>query len=32
VKKGRSTADKRDALLARITPTTDYEDWQAATW
>jgi 3-hydroxyacyl-CoA dehydrogenase/enoyl-CoA hydratase/3-hydroxybutyryl-CoA epimerase len=24
VKKGRSTADKRDALLARITPTTDY--------
>jgi len=26
VKKGRSTADKRDALLARITPTTRYED------
>jgi len=25
-KKGRSTADKRDALLARITPTTAYED------
>jgi 3-hydroxyacyl-CoA dehydrogenase/enoyl-CoA hydratase/3-hydroxybutyryl-CoA epimerase len=25
VKKGRSTADKRDALLARITPTTDFE-------
>ncbi len=24
VKKGRSTADKRDALLALITPTTDY--------
>ncbi len=24
VKRGRSTADKRDALLARITPTTDY--------
>ena len=24
VKKGRSTVDKRDALLARITPTTDY--------
>ncbi|MBE0548784.1 MAG: enoyl-CoA hydratase/isomerase family protein [Rubrivivax sp.] len=24
VKKGRSTADKRDALLARITPTTEY--------
>ena len=24
VKKGRSTAEKRDALLARITPTTDY--------
>jgi 3-hydroxyacyl-CoA dehydrogenase/enoyl-CoA hydratase/3-hydroxybutyryl-CoA epimerase len=24
VKKGRSTADKRDALLARITPTTSY--------
>jgi len=24
VKKGRSTADKRDALLAKITPTTDY--------
>jgi 3-hydroxyacyl-CoA dehydrogenase / enoyl-CoA hydratase / 3-hydroxybutyryl-CoA epimerase len=24
VSKGRSTADKRDALLARITPTTDY--------
>ena len=24
VKKGRSTAAKRDALLARITPTTDY--------
>jgi 3-hydroxyacyl-CoA dehydrogenase/enoyl-CoA hydratase/3-hydroxybutyryl-CoA epimerase len=23
-KKGRSTAEKRDALLARITPTTDY--------
>jgi 3-hydroxyacyl-CoA dehydrogenase / enoyl-CoA hydratase / 3-hydroxybutyryl-CoA epimerase len=26
VKKGRSTAGKRDALLARITPTTRYED------
>jgi 3-hydroxyacyl-CoA dehydrogenase/enoyl-CoA hydratase/3-hydroxybutyryl-CoA epimerase len=25
VKKGRSTAEKRDALLARITPTTSYE-------
>lgn len=24
VKKGRSTHDKRDALLAKITPTTDY--------
>jgi 3-hydroxyacyl-CoA dehydrogenase/enoyl-CoA hydratase/3-hydroxybutyryl-CoA epimerase len=24
VKKGRSTAEKRDALLARIKPTTDY--------
>jgi 3-hydroxyacyl-CoA dehydrogenase/enoyl-CoA hydratase/3-hydroxybutyryl-CoA epimerase len=24
VKKGRSTAEKRDALLARITPTTDF--------
>ena len=24
VKKGRSMADKRDAVLARITPTTDY--------
>jgi 3-hydroxyacyl-CoA dehydrogenase / enoyl-CoA hydratase / 3-hydroxybutyryl-CoA epimerase len=24
VKKGRSTAEKRDALLARITPTTNY--------
>ncbi|MBI3369663.1 MAG: enoyl-CoA hydratase/isomerase family protein [Burkholderiales bacterium] len=24
VSKGRSTADKRDALLARITPTTDH--------
>jgi 3-hydroxyacyl-CoA dehydrogenase/enoyl-CoA hydratase/3-hydroxybutyryl-CoA epimerase len=24
VKKGRSTADKRDALLARITPTTNF--------
>ncbi len=24
VKRGRSTADQRDALLARITPTTDY--------
>jgi 3-hydroxyacyl-CoA dehydrogenase / enoyl-CoA hydratase / 3-hydroxybutyryl-CoA epimerase len=24
VKKGRSTAEQRDALLARITPTTDY--------
>ena len=24
VKRGRSTADKRDAHLARITPTTDY--------
>jgi 3-hydroxyacyl-CoA dehydrogenase/enoyl-CoA hydratase/3-hydroxybutyryl-CoA epimerase len=24
VKKGRSTAEKRDALLAHITPTTDY--------
>ncbi|MEJ5999223.1 3-hydroxyacyl-CoA dehydrogenase NAD-binding domain-containing protein [Paucibacter soli] len=26
VKKGRSTADKRDALLALIQPTTAYED------
>ena len=26
VKKGRSTADKRDALLARIHPTTAYAD------
>jgi len=25
VKRGRSTAEKRDALLARITPTTAYE-------
>lgn len=25
VKKGRSTADQRDALLAKITPTTSYE-------
>jgi 3-hydroxyacyl-CoA dehydrogenase / enoyl-CoA hydratase / 3-hydroxybutyryl-CoA epimerase len=25
VKKGRSTPDKREALLARITPTTSYE-------
>ena len=25
VKKGRSTAEKRDALLARITPTASYE-------
>jgi 3-hydroxyacyl-CoA dehydrogenase/enoyl-CoA hydratase/3-hydroxybutyryl-CoA epimerase len=24
VKKGRSTAERRDALLAKITPTTDY--------
>jgi len=24
MKKGRSTAEKRDALLAKITPTTDY--------
>jgi 3-hydroxyacyl-CoA dehydrogenase / enoyl-CoA hydratase / 3-hydroxybutyryl-CoA epimerase len=24
VKRGRSSADKRDAILARITPTTDY--------
>jgi len=28
VKKGRSTAEKRDALLARITPTTRYEALQ----
>ena len=26
VKRGRSTGDKRDALLARIQPTTKYED------
>jgi len=26
VKKGRSTAEKRDALLARIRPTTSYDD------
>jgi 3-hydroxyacyl-CoA dehydrogenase/enoyl-CoA hydratase/3-hydroxybutyryl-CoA epimerase len=26
VKKGRSTAEKRDALLAKIRPTTRYED------
>jgi len=26
VKKGRSTAEKRDALLGLITPTTSYED------
>jgi 3-hydroxyacyl-CoA dehydrogenase/enoyl-CoA hydratase/3-hydroxybutyryl-CoA epimerase len=26
VKKGRSTAEKRDALLAKILPTTKYED------
>ncbi|WP_284614483.1 3-hydroxyacyl-CoA dehydrogenase NAD-binding domain-containing protein [Aquabacterium humicola] len=26
VKKGRSTAEKRDALLAKILPTTRYED------
>ena len=29
VKKGRSTPDKRDALLARIRPTTQYEDLAA---
>jgi 3-hydroxyacyl-CoA dehydrogenase/enoyl-CoA hydratase/3-hydroxybutyryl-CoA epimerase len=28
VKKGRSTPEKRDALLARITPTTDYAQLQ----
>ncbi|MDZ7592057.1 MAG: 3-hydroxyacyl-CoA dehydrogenase NAD-binding domain-containing protein [Rubrivivax sp.] len=28
VKKGRSTLDKRDALLARITPTTDFAGLQ----
>ena len=28
VKKGRSTPEKRDALLARITPTTDYSALQ----
>ena len=28
VKRGRSTAEKRDALLAKITPTTRYEDLQ----
>jgi 3-hydroxyacyl-CoA dehydrogenase / enoyl-CoA hydratase / 3-hydroxybutyryl-CoA epimerase len=28
VKRGRSTAEKRDALLARITPTTSYEALQ----
>ena len=28
VKRGRSTAEKRDALLALITPTTRYEDLQ----
>ena len=28
VSRGKSTADKRDALLARITPTTNYEDLQ----
>ncbi len=28
VKRGRSTAEKRDALLARITPTTDYATLQ----
>ena len=28
VKRGRGTADKRDALLARITPTTSYEALQ----
>ncbi len=26
ISRGRSTADKRDALLARIKPTTSYED------
>ena len=26
VKRGRSTAEKRDALLAKITPTTDFAD------
>ncbi|MDN3921212.1 3-hydroxyacyl-CoA dehydrogenase NAD-binding domain-containing protein [Roseateles violae] len=26
LKKGRTTADKRDALLALITPTTNYDD------
>jgi 3-hydroxyacyl-CoA dehydrogenase/enoyl-CoA hydratase/3-hydroxybutyryl-CoA epimerase len=28
ISRGRSTADKRDALLARIRPTTAYEDLQ----
>lgn len=28
VSRGRSTAEKRDALLARIKPTTSYEDLQ----
>ena len=28
VSRGRSTPDKRDALLAKITPTTRYEDLQ----
>jgi 3-hydroxyacyl-CoA dehydrogenase/enoyl-CoA hydratase/3-hydroxybutyryl-CoA epimerase len=28
VKKGRTTADKRDALLSRITPTTGYDALQ----
>ena len=28
ISRGRSTADKRDALLARIQPTTSYEDLQ----
>ncbi|WP_108473120.1 3-hydroxyacyl-CoA dehydrogenase NAD-binding domain-containing protein [Rhodanobacter thiooxydans] len=28
ISRGRSTPDKRDALLARITPTTRYEDLQ----
>ncbi|MBI5333115.1 MAG: enoyl-CoA hydratase/isomerase family protein [Burkholderiales bacterium] len=28
ISRGRSTADKRDALLAKIRPTTSYEDLQ----
>ena len=32
VARGRTTAEKRDACLARITPTDDLPTWPAATW